>query len=90
MGQGGGAGNTGNIGVEFSCGTETCTVGESYCSEYMPGAGGSFMQTCATLPDVCRDQPTCACVCDAAPSRCGVDCHCGIAGAGFSIYCAGI
>jgi hypothetical protein len=65
-------------------------MGESYCYEYMPGAGGSFMQYCVSLPPDCSDTPTCACVCDADPSRCGVDCHCGTAGAGFSIYCAGV
>jgi hypothetical protein len=75
----GGAGGRLADGTPFACETGTCTVGASYCYEYVPGVpGGSPSKACHSFSAACASRPTCACVCP--PSSVG--------GSG-SMYCQG-
>jgi len=56
----------GGIGGTYACGSDTCTVGESFCYTYTPGAtGGHPGQSCQPLPTGCSSPTSCACVSEA-------------------------
>jgi hypothetical protein len=60
------------FGATFPCGTDTCTVGVSYCQVNIPNdqqlPDASIGQACVDLDDACRKTPTCACMGAAEPA----------------------
>jgi hypothetical protein len=66
-GSGGASGGAGGV-QSYSCGSDTCTVGQSFCYSYTPGTAGSTGRSCQTTPTACASAPTsCACLCPPAP-----------------------
>jgi hypothetical protein len=60
---GGGSGGTGGNQM-FSCGSDTCTIGESFCYSYTPGTAGPTGLSCEATPAACSSTPaSCACLC---------------------------
>lgn len=100
-GAGGGAGGAGGQ-QTFSCGTDTCTAGESYCYTDTPGTGGQIGRSCQVTPVVCWPAPTsCACLCPPASDTAigctpvgiaspGVACSCTETSGVVNINCAGV
>ncbi|HTB60516.1 MAG TPA: hypothetical protein VLC06_21755 [Polyangia bacterium] len=81
---------TGGIGGTYACGSDTCTVGESFCYTYTPGStGGHPGQSCQPLPTDCVSPTSCACVSG------GVGCSpegmsCSDTGGAVYLNCSGI
>ena len=65
---GGGSGGAGGNQM-YSCGSETCTAGQSFCYSYTPGTAGSTGRSCHATPSACASAPTsCACLCPPSPN----------------------
>jgi hypothetical protein len=63
-------GSTGDGGADhgaaktYSCGSDTCMTGQTFCYSYAPGVpGGGVGRSCMTVPAACAKNPTCACLC---------------------------
>src|SRR5215471_13253264 len=102
-GTAGGAGTgTGGAGGNqtYSCGSDTCIVGQSYCYSYTLGNTGPTGRSCQATPSACASTPTsCACLCppsSGAAIGCvpvgmgtGNFCTCGDTGGVVNVSCAG-
>lgn len=94
-----GAGGAGGSQM-FSCGSDTCTAGESYCYTYTPGTAGQTGRSCQTTPAACASMPTsCACLCPTSGTGpgcvpvgmgAGNYCTCSVTGGAVNIVCAGV
>jgi hypothetical protein len=98
-GVGGGSGGAGGNQM-FSCGSDTCTVGESFCYSYAPGTAGPTGLSCQATPPACASMPTsCACLCPPSsnpgfgcvPAGMGAVnfCSCTDTGGVVNVHCAG-
>jgi hypothetical protein len=84
----------------FSCGSDTCTVGETFCYSYTPGTPGQTGRSCEATPVACASAPTsCACLCPPSSSTAvgcvpvgmgaGNFCTCSDTGGAVNLSCAG-
>jgi hypothetical protein len=84
----------------FSCGSDTCTVGETFCYSYTPGTAGQTGRSCEATPVACASAPTsCACLCPPSSSTAvgcvpvgmgaGNFCTCSDTGGVVNLSCAG-
>jgi hypothetical protein len=107
-GAGGAAGGSGGNGTGgaggsqmFSCGSDTCTTGESFCYTYTPGTAGQTGRSCETTPAACAATPTsCTCLCPPSSNAslgcvpvgmgAGSYCLCSETGGAVNIVCAGV
>jgi hypothetical protein len=79
-GSGGAGGNQ-----TYSCGSDTCTVGESFCYAYTPGTAGQTGRSCQLTPAACASTPaSCACLC---PPSSNAAFGCVPVGMGAGNYC---
>ena len=98
----GGVGGTGGAGGAqmYSCGSDTCTVGESFCYSYTPGTAGPSGRSCQPTPAACASTPTsCACLCPPSSNTglgcvpvgmgAGNFCSCTETGGVVTVSCAG-
>jgi hypothetical protein len=91
----GGSGASGGAGGNrgFSCGSETCISGESYCfTKYPPPGGVPQGFACLPKPTSCSSRPTCcACVCqgqgDCVGMGNGAPCRCTDTGGEVLVTC---
>jgi hypothetical protein len=93
-----GAGGTGGA-KTYSCGSDTCTAGNSFCYTYYSGAtGGHPAQSCQPIPDACASTPTsCDCLCptsnavNCVPIVLGpLNCSCSDTGGLLNLSCGGV
>lgn len=71
---------------KFSCGSTFCEAGVTYCRRSMSDIGGEpSSYECISLPPLCGNPPTCACL---ANVPCGSSCESPSAGA-FIVTCLG-
>ena len=54
--------------LTYSCGSQTCSGGQTFCYSYTPGTPGGTSSACTTLPPTCAGNPTCSCVCPPSSS----------------------
>src|SRR6185312_11501956 len=98
----GGSGGTDGAGGNqtYSCGSDTCTVGESFCYAYTPGTAGQTGRSCQLTPAACASTPaSCACLCPPSSNAAfgcvpvgmgaGNYCLCSETGGGVTVTCAG-
>lgn len=99
MGSGGASGGAGGA-QTYSCGSDTCTVGQSFCYAFTPGTAGSAGRSCQATPSACESSPTsCACLCPPSSNPAigcvpvgmsdGYFCSCGDANGVVNVSCAG-
>jgi hypothetical protein len=70
-GAGGTSGGSGGVAGSqtYSCGYDTCTVGQSFCYSYAPGTAGPAGLNCQPTPSACASAATsCACLCPPSTS----------------------
>ena len=93
-------GTSGSGGAKtYDCGSDTCTVGDSYCYTYYPGStGGQPGHSCQPTPAACTSTPTsCACLCPPSdPGGCvpvgpigPLHCSCSDTGGVANVTCGG-
>ena len=51
------------LGAGFTCGTDSCNVGQSYCYHFSAGTGSAASVGCVQLPTACANATDCSCVC---------------------------
>lgn len=84
----------------YGCGSDTCTVGDSFCYSFTPGTAGPAGLSCQPTPAACASTPaSCACLCPPS-SNTGFGCvpagtaavnfcSCSDAGGLVKVSCAG-
>lgn len=98
-GSDGASGGSGGSHV-YSCGSQSCTAGASYCYSYTPGTAGTTGRSCQPIPAACASSPTsCACLCPPSSSGAfgcvpvemgtGNFCSCSDTGGVVNVSCAG-
>jgi hypothetical protein len=87
--------------TSYSCGSDTCMTGQTFCYSFAPGIPGAGpSRGCMTLPAACAKNPTCACLCPPPLSSptlgCTFNgpfgsgsCNCSEHDGEVSIFCAG-
>lgn len=72
----------------------TCVVGQTYCGISLPHPGftGEATAECNSVPTVCAQNPTCACLCDSSRGGviCVTNCRCSETNGLVTISCEGI
>ena len=97
-GQGGSSsvstGGTAALGATFPCGSDRCTIGQSYCSSFIGGIPGSTTTySCTSLPASCANTTDCSCLCGTSSVHCSPNgmssCFCSANAGALSLSCAG-